>query len=168
MSVKVFPPQATSATLAAAMAASLVGDWAEVSDDRGYTGRVLFEIIGEDFEPYRRLKTIEDIAAEPAAVSVIAGDPAVLGEILERLVDYTMNHFIVEEELFNRLGYPEGEAHKAQHDRFSARVMDLLQRHEGGEGVGMEALELLKNWLTHHILKVDKAYVEHFRAHGVN
>ena len=95
-------------------------------------------------------------------------DPAVLGEILECLVDYTMNHFIVEEDLFNRLGYPEGEAHKAQHDRFSARVMDLLQRHEGGEGVGMEALELLKNWLIHHILKVDKAYVDHFRAHGVN
>ena len=25
-----------------------------------------------------------------------------------------------------------------------------------------------KDWLTHHILKVDKAYVEHFRAHGVS
>lgn len=95
-------------------------------------------------------------------------EAGILGEILECLVDYTMNHFIVEEELFSRLGYPEGEAHKAQHDRFCSRVMDLLQRHEAGETVGLQALELLKNWLVHHILTVDKAYVEHFRAHGVN
>ena len=30
-----------------------------------------------------------------------------------------------------------------------------------------QTLELLKDWLTHHILKVDKAYVAHFRAHGL-
>lgn len=95
------------------------------------------------------------------------GGVEVIGEILEGLMDYTMNHFIVEEELFARLGYPESEAHKAYHNRFCEQVMSLLVRHEAGEQVGVDALELLKNWLTHHILKVDKAYVEHFRAHGV-
>lgn len=90
-----------------------------------------------------------------------------IGEILEGLMDYTMNHFIVEEELFDRLGYPESAAHKAYHNRFTEQVMSLLLRHENGEEVGMDALELLKRWLTHHILKVDKAYVEHFRKHGV-
>lgn len=93
--------------------------------------------------------------------------PHILGNMLERLVDYTMNHFIVEEDLFNRLGYPETEAHKAEHDRFSAQVINLLEQHEQGELVGQQALELLKNWLTHHILKVDKAYVAHFRANGI-
>jgi len=95
------------------------------------------------------------------------GGVEVIREILEGLMDYTMNHFIVEEELFARLGYPESEAHKAYHNRFCEQVMSLLVRHEAGEQVGVDALELLKNWLTHHILKVDKAYVEHFRAHGV-
>lgn len=90
-----------------------------------------------------------------------------IGEILEGLMDYTINHFIVEEELFERLGYPESDAHKTYHDRFTEQVMSLLTRHDDGEQVGVEALELLKNWLTHHILKVDKAYVEHFRAHGI-
>ena len=92
---------------------------------------------------------------------------SVLGEILESLVDYTMNHFIVEEELFARLGYPEAEPHKAEHDRFSKRVMNLLERHEAGDTVAEDALSLLKSWLTHHILNVDKAYVEHFRANGI-
>ena len=95
-------------------------------------------------------------------------DQAEIGEILEGLMDYTMNHFIVEEELFDRLGYPETAAHKKYHNRFTEQVMSLIDRHESGEVVGAEALELLKDWLTHHILKVDKAYVEHFRAHGVS
>ena len=47
------------------------------------------------------------------------------------------------------------------------QVMSLLSRHDCGETVGTETLELLKDWLTHHILKVDKTYVAHFRAHGL-
>ena len=90
-----------------------------------------------------------------------------VGELLEGLMDYVMNHFIVEENLFIRLGYPETEAHQAQHNLFSGQVMSLLARHDCGEEVGADALELLKDWLVHHILKVDKAYVEFFRAHGI-
>jgi len=65
------------------------------------------------------------------------------------------------------LGYPETEAHKAEHNKFTGQIMDLLDRHDSGESAGDETLTLLKEWLTHHILKVDKAYVEHFKAHGV-
>jgi hemerythrin len=90
-----------------------------------------------------------------------------IGALLEGLMDYVMNHFIVEENLFIRLGYPETEAHQAQHNLFSGQVMSLLSRHDCGEEVGADALELLKDWLVHHILKVDKAYVAHFRAHGL-
>ncbi|MFS2125596.1 bacteriohemerythrin [Pseudomonas sp. Pseusp97] len=90
-----------------------------------------------------------------------------IGELLEQLVEYTMNHFIVEEVLFQRLGYPGEEAHRAEHDRFNRQIIDLLYRHEDGEAVSLEALELLKDWLTHHILKVDKAYVGFFQQKGV-
>ncbi|GAA3581486.1 MAG: bacteriohemerythrin [Pseudomonadales bacterium] len=90
-----------------------------------------------------------------------------IGDLLEGLMDYTMNHFIVEEDLFARLGYPETEAHKREHDTFTQKVMTLIDRHEQGDASGAEALALLKDWLTHHILKVDKAYVEHFRTHGI-
>lgn len=95
-------------------------------------------------------------------------DAAEIGEVLESLMDYTMNHFIVEEEIFHRLGYPESDGHKAQHDKFTAQIMDLLQRHDSGERSGSETLELLADWLTHHILRVDKAYVAFFRDHGVH
>ncbi len=94
-------------------------------------------------------------------------DAAEIGELLDGLMDYTMNHFIVEEEIFQRLGYPQTVEHKAQHDRFTAQIMDLLQRHDAGERSGNETLDLLAGWLVHHILKVDKAYVAFFRANGV-
>lgn len=91
-----------------------------------------------------------------------------VGEILEGLVDYTYNHFIMEEELFERLGYPETAAHKAQHNVFTSKISDLLMRHESGEIASGEALELLKNWLIHHIMQTDKAYVGFFREKGVS
>lgn len=90
-----------------------------------------------------------------------------IGEILFGLVDYTMNHFIVEEELFQRHSYEAEAAHKAEHNQFTASVTNLLDRHEAGEQVDEEALGLLKDWLTHHILKVDKAYVPWMKAQGI-
>ena len=87
-----------------------------------------------------------------------------IGEVLEGLVDYTHNHFIVEEVLFQRHGYPETAAHQAEHNGFTARAMDLLTRFEDGEEVSLEAMELLKGWLVHHICKVDRAYLPFLRA----
>ncbi|MDY0249082.1 MAG: bacteriohemerythrin [Pseudomonas sp.] len=102
-----------------------------------------------------------------ALLSTGAAQVEEVGAILEQLMDYTMNHFIVEEELFARLGYPESTAHKAQHNIFCERVMALLTRHDMGDTVGLDALNLLKNWLTNHIIKVDKQYVKHFREEGI-
>lgn len=94
-------------------------------------------------------------------------DAAVVGDILEGLVDYTFNHFIMEEELFERLGYPETAAHKAQHNVFTAKISGLLLRHESGEVASGEALELLKDWLIQHIMKTDKAYVPFLQSKGI-
>jgi len=93
---------------------------------------------------------------------------AILGEILEGLVDYTMNHFVLEEELFQRLGYPETAAHKAEHDAFTAGAMNLLLQFEDGDSVGPAVLDFLKEWLAHHIMQVDRAYAPFLKAAGVN
>ncbi len=100
-------------------------------------------------------------------ISQPAPNRAVIAEILEGLVDYTMNHFLMEEDLFLRLGYPETAAHKAEHNGFTAKAMDLLLQLEDGADLGAEAMDLLKNWLQHHILQVDRAYVPFLKANGV-
>lgn len=91
----------------------------------------------------------------------------VIGQILEGLVDYTHNHFIIEEVLFQKLGYPETPAHKAEHDGFTGKAMELLMRFEDGESASLEVMEFLKEWLRHHICEVDRAYVPFLKAKGV-
>ncbi|MBP8186575.1 MAG: bacteriohemerythrin [Comamonas sp.] len=82
-----------------------------------------------------------------------------LAEVLEGLVDYTHNHFIEEEVMFQRYGYPQTTAHTAEHSQFTAKAMDWLMRFEDGEDINLEALDFLKDWLLHHILQEDRAYV---------
>jgi hemerythrin len=94
-------------------------------------------------------------------------DRAVAGQILVGLVEYTFRHFIMEEDLFERLGYPESDAHFAQHNIFTDNITTLLHRHNQGETVSMEALDLLKNWLVQHIMKTDMAYVPFLKQKGV-
>ncbi|QIL81714.1 bacteriohemerythrin [Diaphorobacter sp. HDW4A] len=89
---------------------------------------------------------------------------AVIGQILESLVDYTHNHFIMEEVLFHKYGYAQVDAHEAEHSGFTGKIMDLLTRFEDGDTVGQETLEVLKDWLTHHICVVDRAYLPFMSA----
>ncbi|GAB3549956.1 hypothetical protein GCM10027343_32410 [Noviherbaspirillum agri] len=94
-------------------------------------------------------------------------DRAAIQEFLQGLMDYTMNHFIIEEELFERYEYPEAKAHKALHDKFSAAVMDHLMKFEDGADLGNEVLDLVKNWLVNHIQNVDRKYGAFFEERGV-
>lgn len=91
-------------------------------------------------------------------------DRAELSRVLEGLMDYTVNHFVAEEVLFQRHAYPHAAAHKALHDQFTRRVMHLLTEHESGKSLGGEVVELLKEWLVQHIMGADRAYVPHLSA----
>lgn len=91
-------------------------------------------------------------------------DCAMIGQVLEGLVDYTVNHFVAEEVLFQRYAYPQASAHKAMHDLFTHRIMSMLTAHEGGKNLGGEVLELLKEWLVQHIMGADKSYVPYLSA----
>ena len=109
-----------------------------------------------------RINALHDELGKPAP------DRKVMGDILESLVEYTMNHFIVEEEIFKRHAYPQTEAHLAEHNNFTGRIILLLDQFQDGTAdVGNEVMPLLKDWLTHHILEIDKAYVPFFKAKGV-
>ena len=95
-----------------------------------------------------------------------AHNRAVIGEILEGLMDYTVNHFVMEEELFERYGYPQAQVHKALHDKFTASIMNMLTGFENGAPIENELLEMLKDWLVEHIMKTDTAYVPFLKEKG--
>jgi hemerythrin len=94
-------------------------------------------------------------------------DRAVIAGILLGLVDYSYNHFIMEETLFQLHGYPGGAAHRAEHERFTGKAAALLEAHERGECPAEEAMAFLRDWLAYHIMKADMAYVPFLKERGV-
>ncbi len=80
-------------------------------------------------------------------------------DVLGDLRDYTLKHFKHEEALLASVEYPDLEAHISEHRKLSAQVTQLL---EGGDQLHRDNLvHLLETWVSHHILEVDRRYVEH-------
>lgn len=94
-------------------------------------------------------------------------DRGAIGHVLEGLMDYTMNHFIMEEEWLERHDYPDLVAHKAMHNRFTSTIMSALTDFEDGQHLPYELMEFLKHWLLEHIMRTDKTYVPFLQAHGL-
>lgn len=88
--------------------------------------------------------------------------------IIDRLDEYTRVHFAVEESLLRILHYPDYGRHKEEHDKLVVQLGDLRAKLDKGKGaIGFELAMFLKNWLTKHIMEVDKHYVAHLLAQGV-
>lgn len=93
----------------------------------------------------------------------------VLGGIFESLLDYTSVHFKNEEVLFDQYNYPDKANHKAAHKAFIEKVTGLYSKFKGGDTlVSVDVLNLLKDWLVEHIMKIDKNYSNFFNEKGLN
>lgn len=82
--------------------------------------------------------------------------------ILEKLKNYTKEHFQDEEELMESINYPGIKAQKMAHKAFVAKLeeIDLEQVDQDQQGYLEELMEFLFNWLSNHILKSDKLIAE--------
>ena len=88
---------------------------------------------------------------------------------LQTIVDYTKTHFIYEEWLMREYGYPDFEAHKAQHQKMIDKVNDLLAAYEKNpESAMKDALDFLKQWLIRHINGTDKQYSKYLLSNGAH
>ncbi len=93
----------------------------------------------------------------------------VMGGTLKELLAYTRYHFSEEEKLMDTMGYPGLQQHRKDHDWFTGKVAQLVQKlREGALGVGIETMTFLKNWLMDHILETDKRYSGFFNSRSVN
>lgn len=78
--------------------------------------------------------------------------------VLSELIDYTRTHFAMEEQLMATHGYAQAAAHKAEHTKLVAEVLDFKKRLDGGTvTLSVSLLHFLADWLSHHILESDKA-----------
>ncbi|MDP2299758.1 MAG: bacteriohemerythrin, partial [Actinomycetota bacterium] len=85
------------------------------------------------------------------------------------LIDYTRTHFATEEAYFDRYGYPEADAHKAQHQDFVGRVEDFKRGFDEGRlFLSLDVMDFLGQWLIEHIQGSDKEYGPFLNERGVN
>jgi len=90
------------------------------------------------------------------------------GRILTELTDYTVSHFAHEEELFAAHDYPDRADHEKIHKDLVEKVIAFkTQFDQGKAGLSMELMDFLTNWLRHHILEKDKAYVAFLKEKNV-
>lgn len=79
-----------------------------------------------------------------------------------QLSDYTRIHFTVEESVMRVLGYPELDAHIAQHGEFVAYLKEMERKSITHDVREDEIVSFLRKWLLNHIMVDDKNYAAYF------
>ena len=105
-----------------------------------------------DAEHQEILKSIDELYAGVTAIK----DNAKTKKLLERLVQYTFNHFQHEERIMQEASYPKLAAHKLEHERMRQRTLEL--RANFSQVKAADLLRFLKEWWTNHIQAEDKSY----------
>jgi hemerythrin len=91
-----------------------------------------------------------------------------LGVVLAELVDYTVNHFAMEEKYMDTYGYPASAGHKHEHELLRKKALALQKQFAAGRPViTIEVMKFLKRWLTKHILATDKQMGAFLDAKGI-
>jgi len=91
--------------------------------------------------------------------AVIEGVRPDIGNRLDYLIDYVVEHFQSEEQLMEERGYPGLDAHRQEHENLVKTCADLQGRFHANE-VEIEegTMAFIKNWLDHHIPVIDRSY----------
>ncbi|MCA9606010.1 MAG: hemerythrin family protein [Myxococcales bacterium] len=88
------------------------------------------------------------------------GDPAHRTGLIEELNAYARFHFISEENMMRRAGYPELDAHREHHrrltDELSAKQAFLAM--QPSEAHAEAILGFLQTWFVEHTLKEDRRF----------
>lgn len=98
-----------------------------------------------------------DAAHAEAPISQLAG-------ILDRMLLRTRAHFLAEERMLDRHGYPAFAIHKAEHDRLLAQADTLRSRfvqareEDALRNATLETADFLRYWLLDHIRTNDRPY----------
>jgi hemerythrin-like metal-binding protein len=112
------------------------------------------EIDSEHYRMIEMMNRLELVQDRPDALQTVWA-------VMKDVVDYIETHFKHEEALMQKSGYPALDAHKQQHKAFEARVLDL--RAKGSLDAGAFH-QFLQQWLTEHIMQVDRHYVPYVQT----
>lgn len=107
---------------------------------------------------FEKLKDIERATA--------AGDGHRIAEDIIAFMDtYVAEHFEMEEALMERVGYPDLEEHRRQHQLFIDKSIEFeLDKHIGDVSLPKSMLTFFSEWLVEHVSVVDKRIAAYIQA----
>lgn len=83
---------------------------------------------------------------------------ASVGEIIQFLTDYVVFHFGTEETLMKQYQYPDYSTHKAMHDQFVQKFLEVKSQFDS-DGASVRIViainQMVVKWLNDHIRHVD-------------
>ena len=79
-----------------------------------------------------------------------------LSQLFDELIEYAKYHFITEEKLMQKYGYPEIDTHMVEHFNFCNKVLTYQKESKNGKKyVSIDVFDFIKHWLMDHELKID-------------
>jgi hemerythrin len=95
----------------------------------------------------------------------LGGDESIKGvfkETMGRMVEYVRFHFGAEQELLQRIKYPDYQEHKKQHDTLVLKILESVKKYNEGEKlVPNQFVRTLRDWILSHIAHYDKLYASY-------
>ena len=86
-------------------------------------------------------------------------------ESMKRVVEYVRFHFHTEQEILEKINYPDILKHKKEHEALIMQILDFSTNKAGAKRfVPNNFVRFLKDWIVSHIAHSDKMYGRYIEA----
>jgi hemerythrin-like metal-binding protein len=115
--------------------------------------------IEEVDQQHRKLFALTN-ALHSSSVDKSENQQEVFSMALRECVEYVQRHFSYEEQLLEKLGYPELASHRAMHKTFVQQILDSTKAFKNGQDernsiVIFNFVRFLRDWIMSHIMVND-------------
>jgi hemerythrin len=113
-------------------------------------------------------KTLFDIINRLHDAMTAGQGRTVLGKTFDDLLNYTRTHFAAEEAVLQAQGFPELATQRREHEGFCKTLAKYKAQFDSGStALSIDIMQLLQDWLKHHITVEDRKYSAFLKAKGI-
>ncbi len=96
-------------------------------------------------------------------------DKAAIAVVINNLIKYAKEHLAQEEACLLENKYPDFENHKKLHEVFISKIIQFYDDFKSDKfSLHFEIAIFLKNWITNHIMVVDRKYTDFLNNKGIH
>lgn len=92
-----------------------------------------------------------------------------IDKVIQELVDYSFNHFGVEEWYFKEFNYDKTTEHIEIHNQYRDKLKEWRSKYDESKDklILLDISKFLEDWWVWHINNTDRQYIELFKERGV-